>query len=456
VRGLAEHQVRAGTRVTIIMPLYRSVRDRGTELEPVGDPFVVRLGTREDEARVYRATCVSGPTVYFIEQDRYFDRPGVYGELADYPDNAHRFAFFCMAALRAIPDLRPDATVLHAHDWHTALSIIYLRYVFAGLPAYDQIASVLTVHNGAFQGHFPLEMLAEIGLPASLYDWRWMEWYGRVNILKGGLAFADMITTVSPSHAAELCTPEGGFGLHEHFRYLRDRFVGIVNGIDTVLWDPANDPELTARYSVDDLAAKQRCKKAAQRRYGLPQRQRVPLVAMSARLVEQKGFDLILTPDLLRNTAAQFVFLGRGEPYYENALAVLAQSAPEQIAVPLVFTERLEHRLLAGSDLLLMPSRFEPCGLTQMRAQRYGSLPIVRHVGGLADTVVNGTTGFMFHEYEPSSFDQALQRAVKTYEEPRTWSPMVRRAMRRDFSWRPSEQRYLDVYRRAETARVRR
>jgi starch synthase len=292
-------------------------------------------------------------------------------------------------------------------------------------------------------------VVPEIGLPWAVYNWRQLEWYGKLNFLKGGLVFTDYITTVSPTQARELRTPGGGFGLHDVFIELGDRLVGILNGIDSHLWDPADDPQITAAYTAENLEGKKRCKAALQRSFGLPQRRRTPLFGMTGRLVTQKGLDLILEARRLLSSGAQFVFLGTGEQRYEQALVDLATAAPDSIAVQLDFTDRLEHRLIAGADIFLMPSLYEPCGLTQMRAQRYGSPPLVRNVGGLSDTVDDGVTGFSFDEYTPVAFEEAGFRATALYRDAAKWTAMMRRGMARDFSWERSVDTYLDVYRRA-------
>jgi starch synthase len=451
VRGMAAVQKREGQATSVIMPLYRSVLGATTLRSPVIDAFEVTVGGRVERGRVWRCECEEdAPTVFFIEHAEYFDRSGLYGEHAqDYPDNLRRFAFFCAAAAELLPTLCPDARILHAHDWHTALAIPYVRYRYAGQPFYDRLGTILTVHNAAYQGHFPVETIPELGLPWQMYDWRYFEWYGRVNVLKGGLAFTDVATTVSPTHAAELRTPAGGFGLHDHFIAMGERFVGVLNGIDSQLWDPRRDPYVTAGFSADTPEPKRRNKDAVQRTYRLPRRARTPLFAMSARLVEQKGLDLILGDGLLTRYDAQFVFLGRGEPRYEAALAECARLAPDRIAVPLDFNERAEHRLLAGADALLMPSQFEPCGLTQMRAQRYGAVPVVRRVGGLADTVVDGVTGFLFDAYHADGLDTAVRRTIEAYHRRPAWTAMVARGMQQDFSWERSVAQYQDAYQHA-------
>lgn len=454
VRGLAEFQVSAGLDVSVVLPLHQQVRERGTDLEPVGAPFEVQIGWRRDEVRLYRHSGdEAAPAVYFVEHAGAFGRPTIYGDGGDYSDNATRFALFSKAALEALPRIAPNAAVLHAHDWHTTFSIIFLRYAYAGRPFYDRIGGVITVHNAAFQGHFDHGVLGEVGLPESFYDWRLMEWYGHVNVLKGGLALCDMATTVSPTHAAELRTPDGGFGLHDHYTAMGDRLVGVLNGIDDAFWNPATDPYITSHFTLDDPSGKARCKRAVQRRYGLPQRSRTPLIAMSARLVEQKGLDLVLADDVVLGTDAQFVFLGRGEPRYEAALQALAAAAPDRVAAPLSFSERAEHRLLAGADMLLMPSQFEPCGLTQMRAQRYGALPVARRVGGLNDTIRHGVTGFLFDAYAPAALAGALREAVQAYRDREQWLRLMACAMRMDRSWAPSAIQYQSVYTRAVARR---
>jgi starch synthase len=450
VSGLARFQRAAGLNVAAILPLYRTVRDVDPDLEPVGQPFMVPMGSHNEEARVFRvAGAPAGPQVFFIEHLDYFNRPGIYGENAiDYLDNARRFAFFALAAVTALPRLVPGPVLLHAHDWHTALSLVYLRTLMAEHYS-SGVTAVLSVHNPGYQGHFPPDVMPQIGLPWELYNWRQLEWYGKVNFLKGGLAFADFVTTVSPTQAEELRTAGGGFGLHDVFIWLADRLVGVLNGIDQKTWNPGADSQITAQYSAEALEGKRKCKAALQRSFGLPQRRKAPLFGMTGRMVTQKGLDLILQSSDLLAMDAQFVFLGSGEQKYEAALVELASSAPDRFGVQLDFTDRLEHRLMAGADLFLMPSLYEPCGLTQMRAQRYGSPPIVRHVGGLADTVDDAVTGFAFDPYTPEAFQEATFRALDTFHHPSRWHTIMRQGMARDFSWERSVATYLDVYRRA-------
>ena len=455
VSGLARYQAAAGTPTMVIMPLYSRVRNVVAGLAPVSPAFRVQVGPRSEEARVYRlvgaqsGVAANAPRVFFISHPEYFERPGIYGESSgDYPDNERRYAFFVKAALTALPHLAPAPLVINAHDWHTALAPVYLRTDFASDPYFRQVTSVLTVHNAGYQGHFPPDVLPSLGLPMELYNWRQLEWYDRVNLLKGGLVFADAVTTVSPTHAHELRTATGGFGLHGVFVSLRDRFVGIVNGIDQGAWDPESDPMIPAHFSADDLGGKRRCRTSLQRTFGLSPRARIPIFALSARLVSQKGLDLILGDPGYFALDAQFIFLGAGESRYEAALGDIAARAPTRISVETNFSDRLEHRLLAGADMCLMPSHYEPCGLTQMRAQRYGTIPVARRVGGLSDTIEDGVTGFLFDDYTADDFMSAAVRAVEQFSDPPAWQGMMREAMARDFGWERSAAKYLQVYNR--------
>lgn len=466
VSSLAHYQARSGITAIIMMPLYKQALDVVDDLEPVGDPFAVQVGPRREEGRLFESRALMNnaregkPRILFIDNAAYFGRDQIYGDSrGDYRDNHRRFAFFSLAALNVLPSVAKAPVLLHAHDWHTALAPIYLRAYDSspGREFYQATSTVLTVHNAGFQGHFPAEAMAELGLPWELYNFAQLEWYGRVNVLKGGMAFADAVTTVSPSHAHELRTPAGGFGLHEAFISLRERFVGIVNGIDQQVWNPETDPIITARYSRDDLSGKKRCKAALQRTWGLPQRSRVPIFGMSARMVYQKGLDLILGSPRFLSLDAQFLFLGQGEKKYVEILTELALRAPGRIGVQTNFTTTQEHRLMAGADMIIMPSQYEPCGLTQLRAQRYGALPVARKVGGLADTIEDGITGFLFDGFTTGEFLHACIRAIDHYQHPGPWQEMQREAMSRDFGWERSEQRYRDLYRRVlATPRSRR
>jgi starch synthase len=449
VSGLASFQHRAGHRVVAMLPLYRSVRELAPGLVPAGDPYMVQVGAQAELAQLFRVTGAGpGPEVYAIAHPHFYDRPGIYGDAnGDYEDSARRFAFLVLAALEALPRFVSGPTILHAHDWHTALAPLYLRTTHADRPVTSQVGTVLAVHNPGYQGHFPASIVPDIGLPWSVYTHHNLEWYGRANLLKGGVTTADLVVTVSAKHAEELKTDEGGFGLQEVFRALGPRLVGITNGIDQSAWDPTTDPHITATYGPADFEGKERCKTALQRAFGLPQRKKVPIFGFSGRLAQQKGLDVIFASHHLLSQDAQFVFLGGGERRYGDTLLELRRALPDRVGVELNFTDRMEHRLMAGADMFMMPSVYEPCGLTQMRAQRYGTLPVGRRVGGIADTVEDGVTGFLFDKYDASAFQEAAFRALAHMENRDRWNAMMRTAMHRDFSWDRASERYAAVYR---------
>ena len=459
VSSLAKYLSISGIPTAVILPFYRQVRDGGAEVLPIGEPFELRIGTRAERARLLKlvrhpeVSSDSHVRIYFIESTEYFDRAGIYGEAgADYPDNARRYAFFCAAALTSLPKIARAPVLIHTHDWQTALVSVYLRTRFTADPYYADARSILSVHNAGYQGHFPPAVMAEVGLPMRLFNWQQLEWYGRVNFLKGGLVFADAATTVSPTHAHELRTKGGGFGLDGVFVTLRDRFSGILNGIDQGVWNPGCDPDIPYHFSSEDLRGKRRNRWQLQNTFGLQRRAGVPIFALTARLVSQKGLDLILDDPGYFALDAQYIFLGHGEPRYEAALNAIASRARSRIAVELNFSDKLEHLLLAGADMCLMPSQYEPCGLTQMRAQRYGTIPVARRVGGLADTIEDGETGFLFDDYSPREFIIAAVRAIDHYRDRAAWKRMMREAMSRDFGWERSVGRYRRLYERVAGA----
>jgi starch synthase len=455
VADLANYQAASGTESHVVLPLYREAREHAGTLEPLCDPFTVESGGRQEEVRCWRRADDEYRQTLFLEHNPSFDRPGIYGDAnGDYPDNHRRFALFASAAIEIARRIGNGNLILHAHDWHASLVPVFLRRVYGDEPDLQRLPCVLTVHNGGFQGVFPRSVLREIGLPEALWSPDYMEWYGRLNYLKGGLTHADMVTTVSPTHAFELLTDVGGFGLQHTFRQLGDRLVGIRNGIDVEKWNPVTDKQIPENFSAQDLSGKVDCKAKLQETWGLPPGPDVPVFGMSARLVAQKGLDQIVASQSLRRLDAQFIFLGSGEAQFEQALGELAARYPTRIALNTAFTDALEHQLLAGADFLMMPSLYEPCGLTQMRAQLYGALPVARRVGGLADTIEDGVTGILYEAYSPEAFDHAVQRAVTLYEDRDWFNELARGAMRKDFSWRQPAEAYAAIYRRAQAARA--
>lgn len=456
--GLHRDQHRSGLHTMAIVPLYRAVREHLGELQAAGDPFTLQFGGRAETFRLWRELRPASETpTCFLQHDGFFDRAGLYGENGvDYPDNYRRFASFAAASVAALPQVTSGPVLLHAHDWHAALAPVYLRHWYRGQPWFDRIPVVLSVHNGGYQGHFSAEVMPEIGLPWELFTPDRLEWYGKTNFLKGGLTHTDMATTVSPTHAEELRTPAGGFGLHEVFEWMGSRFTGVLNGIDQSVWNPATDPGIAARFTADDLEGKRECKLDLQRRFGLPENPFVPVVASIGRMATQKGLDIVVHNHPLFHFAAQYVFMGSGDRRLEDAVHALHAAMPNRVGVVTTFSDDLEHVMIAGADLYLMPSQYEPCGLTQMRAQRYGTIPVARRVGGLADTIDDGLTGFLFDAFDERALVGGIWRAMTEHRSAKAWREMQQAAMAHDFGWERVAERYNEIYTRAIALAARR
>ncbi|BDG09296.1 glycogen synthase GlgA [Anaeromyxobacter paludicola] len=437
-----------GHRVVVATPRYGSIDPAGRGLRRVD----LTLHARGERAGAYVA---DGPApVYFIEHERLFGhRRGLYGEHGrDYPDNAARFAFFTRAALDLPAALGFSPRVVHLNDWQTALGAWLVRHEKQELAWARGARTVLTIHNLAYQGVFGKHEVPAVGLPWEVFRYEAMEFYDQLNFMKAGLVFADALTTVSPTYAREILTPESGNGLDPQLRHRARDLHGILNGIDVREWDPAADPHLPARFSRDDLSGKAACKEALQRELRLPVRPGVPLVGMVGRLAEQKGLDLVAAalPDLLRQDV-QVAVLGSGRHDYEELFRRVAREQPDRLAAHVGFDEGLAHRIEAGADVFLMPSRFEPCGLNQMYSLRYGTVPVVRAVGGLEDTVEDydgfrSGTGFKFREYQPRALLTAVRRALDLYRDRRAWAGLQARGMAQDFSWDRSAQTYERLF----------
>jgi starch synthase len=437
-----------GHRVAVVTPRYGSIDAAARRLERL--PHGLWAGGHG--FALYRA---AGPApVYFVEHEHFFGgRRGLYAEHGrDYLDNADRFAFFTRAALALPRELGLSPRIVHANDWQAALAPWLLSHEFAGQPWAHDARTVFTVHNLAYQGVFGPDDAFRIGLPAHVLRPEAMEFHGGMSFMKAGLVFSDAITTVSPRYAREIQTPQFGEGLDGLLRHRSARLSGILNGIDVAEWDPATDPYIPAHFGADDLSGKAACKEALQREMGLPVRAGVPLVAMVGRLAEQKGLDLVAAAlGELLELDLQLALLGSGRHDYEELFRRLTRERPDRIAARIGFDERLAHRLEAGADLFLMPSRFEPCGLNQMYSLRYGTVPVVHAVGGLDDTVddydgANAGTGFKFAGYHPQALLGALRRAVDVYRDRRAWRGIMTRGMAQDFSWATAAQHYEELY----------
>jgi starch synthase len=430
-----------GIDVRILLPGY------GEVLAVLRPRELFRASILGSEARLLQGELPGGVPALVVDSPALYVRPGgpyVSEEGEDWPDNALRFGVLSrMAALLAgeqspLP-WRPD--LVHCNDWPGAPAAAFLR--FEASPA----ASLVTIHNLAFQGLFGPEWVARLGLPAHSYAFDGVEFHGRMSFLKAGLSYAGRISTVSPTYAREIQAPEHGCGLDGLLRHRAGVLSGILNGIDTVAWNPASDPHLAQPYDADRLGAKAANKAALQRRMGLVVDPAVPLFGQVGRMTGQKGVDLLLEAAAPLVSLGQLAILGAGDRQLEQALAALARRHPGRVAVQIGFDERLAHLVEAGADLFLMPSRYEPCGLNQMYSQRYGTPPIVHATGGLADTVQDGSTGFVFRRFTAGDFLEAAGRALRCYAQPAAWRAVQRAGMQRDFSWNAAARRYADLYR---------
>jgi len=456
---------RLGWDATVAVPRYR-----GVTAGALVDAFPVTVGGYTRDAGFFETPLAGHARALLVDCPDLYDREALYGvDAGDYPDNPRRYAFLARAALEFAARRGTVPSIVHAHDWQAGLAPVYLRTLYAAHPMLGGMPSVLTIHNLAYQGVFAADWLPALDLGWELFTIDRLEYWGRISFLKGGVLEADFITTVSPRYAEEIQTPELGFGFDGILRARRADLRGILNGIDTREWDPPHDPFLPAPFDVKDLSGKRDAKIALLKRYGLaadtgaPAR---PLVGIVSRMIDQKGFDLIaaLVDDLPRLDAS-FVVLGTGEARYQDLWKALAARYPDRIGAHIGFDESLAHLIEGGADIFLMPSRFEPCGLNQMYSMRYGTVPVVHAVGGLADTVHdyglaapgpgNGgpgdsrATGFVFHEYSPAAMLGALTRALTLFADGRRWHALQVAGMQQDFSWDRSAREYVKIYERA-------
>lgn len=438
----------AGHDARLILPLYRNIREKAVDLE-------LRAASGTGLPAVYESLGSSLPA-WFIENEEWFDRKHVYGTSSgDDPDNGDRFAWFSRAALLSLRRLEFVPEIVHFHDWQTAAGAAYLRFAFTRDPFYRDIRSVFTIHNLAYQGLCDPGLLGRAGLPEELFRPEDLEFFGRLSLLKAGILYADAVTTVSPRYAREIQTPEFGCGLDGLLRSRKARLRGILNGIDAESWNPKTDRMIAATFGPDDLTGKAACQKDLLKTFGLAgSGGDHPVIGLVSRLAEQKGLDLLTeaVDDLVR-LGVRIVVLGEGEARLERLLSAAHQRFPESFGLKIAYDDRLARKIFAGSDLFLIPSRYEPCGLTQMYSQRYGSIPVVRSVGGLDDTVdeydplTKSGTGFKFNEASPAALVAAVRRALAAWRNPKIRTVLQRKAMSRDFSWKRPAEAYLDLYR---------
>jgi len=441
--------------VRVVMPLYRQVDRHKLKLRHVAS-FPVPLGTWNERCDLFEGAIGNNVTAYFVAKDLYYDRPGLYGTPhADYPDNAERFIFFSRAVLELCMAVNFSPDIIHCNDWQTGLVPLYAKTLYRTAPALRAARTIFTVHNLGYQGQFWHWDMRLTGIGWDVFTPEGIEFWNKINFLKAGIVYSDILTTVSKTYSKEIRTPEYGHGLDGVLRKRAADLYGIVNGIDYRAWDPAHDPALPHPFSAARPAGKTACKKTLQTLVHLPVSDD-PLIGMVTRLADQKGLDLVAEalPEIM-SLGVQLVILGSGDEKYHRILTDAAARYPKRLRVMLKYDEALSRKIYAGSDMFLMPSRYEPCGLGQMNAQRYGTVPIVRRTGGLMDTVegYNGRTGsgtgFLFDAYEAPALVDCLRQALEVYGDRKRWRQLMRNAMQQDFSWERSAKEYVKLYRKA-------
>ena len=448
---------RIGVDVGLVIPMYRMVNEGEFNLRDTGITIKVPMSGSLKKANIFKGEIEGNVPVYFIKRDRYYDRDNLYGtERGDYPDNAERFIFFSRAVIELCKALNFKTDVIHCNDWQTALIPAYLKTLYREDPFFSETSTVFTVHNLGYQGlfwHFDMHLT---GLGWEMFTPDGIEFHGKINFMKGGLVFSDIITTVSKAYSKEIQTEELGYGLEGVVFQRKEDLYGIINGIDYDEWDPSKDRHIAARYSPDDIKGKALCKAELQRLYSLPVKRGTPLIAMLSRIANQKGFDLVINAmDKLMAMDLQMVFLGTGDRKYQDILQEIGRRYPKKAGVKIAYDTPLAHKIEAGADIFLMPSRYEPCGLNQLYSLKYGTIPVVRATGGLDDTIKNFSSktgkgnGFKFKAYSSEALLMEVKRAVGLYKENDLWKTIMRNAMSCDFSWEHSAKEYLKVYKKA-------
>lgn len=454
VGALGKALARAGHTVGIVTPLYLGLRERFPALTRLELPLDFPLGLRRVRGEVWSLQTAEQLTLYFVDCPEFFQRAGLYQkEGVDYPDNAERFIFFSKAVADLAVHLPWKPDLLHVHDWQAALAVLLLHHQ-RRLPEWSNAPrTCLTIHNLAYQGLFPASQYPLTNLPWDYFTPEAVEFYGQMNCLKAGIAFADVLTTVSPRYAQEITTEEFGCGLEGLLRRRQTHLFGVLNGVDYEEWNPAEDPYIPARFSSESLEAKTVDKLALQEEFGLPTDPAIPLFGNIGRMVEQKGVDILLDAlNEMLHANIQFVQLGSGAPPFQRAYLELARRFPNRAAVRIGYDEGLSHRIEAACDFFLMPSRFEPCGLNQMYSLRYGTIPIVRATGGLDDTVIDiregpeRANGIKFHEYSSRALTQAIRKALALYQQPDLRRRFQLNGLAADFSWERTCAQFVKIY----------
>ncbi len=453
-----------GHSISVFMPAYATIQKGDFDVRPTNVRLAIPVGSTIKtggllEGRIHGTDV----PIYFVKQAEYFDREGLYGHNGtDFGDNCQRFVFFCRAVIESIISLGLPVDLVHCNDWHTGLVPALLKTEHRRSKILQDVGSLMTIHNLAYQGIFPEAQMEQTGLDWKHFNWKEMEYYGQLNLLKSGIVFADAINTVSPTYAREIQTEELGCGLHSLLQHRRDRLSGILNGIDTKIWNPTTDPHIPRNYDSENWqVGKAICKSELQSQLKLEIRPDVPLIGIVGRLVTQKGWPMILEvmQHALKNDNTQWAVLGAGQREFHEALNDLSRRFPGRLATRLTFSNPLAHQIEAGADIFLMPSQFEPCGLNQMYSQAYGTIPVVHRTGGLADTVVDASqeniqkqmaNGVSFEHYTVDELNDALRRAIDMFvQHPKIWNQLVVAGMNADRSWTNSARKYVALYKQS-------
>ena len=463
IHGLARALGKLGHRVTVAMPLYRQVRESGLPLTDLGRTLSIPLSWKTVPTDIHRAEIDANLDYYFIAQDSYFNRDGLYGTTyGAFEDNAERFIFFSRAVVEMLEALELEFDICQAHEWQTGLVPVYLRTLYHDRPRFQRLPVVYTLHNVGYQGisssfDFPLT-----GLGWELFSPKTLEFYGKINLMKGGLVFADLLSTVSSKYREEIMTPEFGFGLEGLFQERASELHGILEGVDYETWDPSRCPYIAATYDREQLEGKAACKAALADRFNLTLPPGSPLIGMTTRFFERKGIDLVenILDDLMKLEVG-FVIQGTGEERHQYLLQEISSRYPEKMALSVGYSHELAHQIIAGADIFIMPSRYEPCGLDQLYCLRYGAIPVVRATGGLDETIreYNPETGegngFKFSGYTPTEFLGAIRLALALYQDRAAWQALMRRNMALDYSWETVAPKYVSLYQEAVAKRRR-
>lgn len=454
IGSLADAVAELGHDVSVFLPRYKQINIQQLGLEIVIDYFELIIGNRLEATRIFLKKLPNGVKVYFVEHPDYFMRDELYGTpTGDYQDNDQRFIYFQRAVLKTIEKLRLNPDIIHCHDWQTGLIPAYLKMPGISYPPLQKTRSIFTIHNLAYQGNYPPDSFPATGFDWELYRSDFLEFYGKFSFLKGGLVFADLVTTVSERYSKEIQTKEFGCGMEGVLAARKEAVTGIINGINSKDWDPAADPDIEAKYSADNFSRKLLNKESLQKENGFKIDKNIPLLGFVARLVDQKGLD-ILIPILepLFQKDVQVVILGTGEEKYHQILRNIAKKNKKWLGVHIFFDPKMAKRIYAGSDMFLFPSYYEPCGLGQIIGLRYGAVPIARATGGLADTIhdfevtTQKGNGFLFGDYSSEALLATSLRACRLFRQEKLWKILVRNAMESDFSWKYSAQKYVQLY----------